>query len=391
MDYYAVLGVSKDSSQEEIKKAYKKLALKLHPDKHPTEREKYESRFREVSEAYNVLSDEEKRTMYDRYGKEGINMEGGGMDPHDIFKNFFGFGGRHNEDATESVETIQLSLEQIYRGCVLQHEYTRKKKCSNCYGTGATDKIDRTCRKCEGKKVIMITKHLGMMIQQFQTSCPSCQGTGGQKIPREKLCMTCVGQCWVHEKCKIEIKVPPGISSEEPLIFNEQGDFVNGRYENLMVRVMEKPHASFKRGIGIKDVCQPSPYNLVLTVKVNIMTLILRQCIPIKLLNGETIYIRPEIKNLSKNIVVLPERGFPNRHRHDSHGDLFVILDIENIILPPEKIHALESHFPSFVGTIDNHEIVKTVTTDSYRQNHARHSESYHHQQQHHQQQCTQQ
>lgn len=211
MDYYDILGVSKNSTQDDIKKAYRKLAMKFHPDKHPTEREKYEAKFKEISEAYSVLSDEEKRAGYDQFGKDFVNMEGGssGMDPRDIFKNFFGFGRGEEEESSKVVETIQLPLEKIYKGCTVKHTYSRKIKCKGCNGTGNNDKIDRTCKKCNGKKIVTIMKQMGIMIQQYQTKCSLCNGTGGESVSPDKRCNQCVGQKSVTEICHIDVHVPP--------------------------------------------------------------------------------------------------------------------------------------------------------------------------------------
>lgn len=369
MDYYDILGVSRDSTQDDIKKAYRKLALKFHPDKHPSERETYEAKFKEISEAYNVLSDEHKRAAYDQFGKNGVQMDAeGGIDPRDIFKNFFGFGGAGDDDSDgQIVETISLSLEKIYKGCTLVHTYSRKIKCKSCNGTGNKDKIDRTCKKCNGRKIVTVMRQMGIMIQQFQSKCSLCDGTGGETVSASLRCNDCRGQKFVTDISKIEITVPPGASPDEPLVFEGRGNYQDGTYDKLIIRIVDKPHPHFQRGVGIRDICPANPLNLVHQTDINIMSLLLRQ--PIKIPSianpSEYTYIYPSVPDLNKSIVVVPSKGL--KDRYGVQGDLFVVLHIKNTTLSQEQIATLESHFPDCVLNVPPSAISPSVSCDNYR------------------------
>jgi len=225
MDYYEVLEVSRDCTGAELKKAYRKLALKYHPDRNPDDKEA-EEKFKLINEAYQVLSDEEKRAIYDRYGKEGLQGQGmgGGFgganmdDIMDIFNSMFGgmggFGGGFGQTRRDPSQKyaldfeIELSLEfqEAVFGCEKKIEIKYKTPCSTCGGTGAKDGKLHTCDYCGGQGQVIMRQ--GPM--QFAQTCPKCHGEG--KIVSEK-CPDCQGNGYHIEKESVTIKIPAGIDS----------------------------------------------------------------------------------------------------------------------------------------------------------------------------------
>jgi DnaJ family protein A protein 2 len=182
-EYYTRLGVEASASVDDIKKAYKKMAIKFHPDKNPNNPEAVE-KFKEISEAYEVLSDEKKRQIYDKYGKDGLKE--GGFNAHNAedifsqffggggFSSFFGGGGNRGPKRTENiVHELQVTLEDLYKGKTSKLAVQRNVLCGKCSGSGAREGASAAkCRTCEGRGVRIIIKQMGPMIQQMQTVCP---------------------------------------------------------------------------------------------------------------------------------------------------------------------------------------------------------------------------
>lgn len=211
-DYYDVLGVSKGASEDEIKKAFRSVAKKYHPDMHPGDAE-CEEKFKEAQEAYAVLSDADKRAQYDQYGHAAFDgsMGGGGfdfssMDMSDIFEDilggFFGGGSRRNSNGPQEGASIRvgvrISFEEAIFGCEKEIEFNYKEECATCHATGAKPgTTPETCPKCGGKgKVVFSQQSFFGMMQNVQ-SCPDCQGTG--KIVREK-CPDCRGLGYICQE-----------------------------------------------------------------------------------------------------------------------------------------------------------------------------------------------
>jgi len=390
-DYYEVLGVSRDSSQDDIKKAYRKLAIKYHPDKNPDKKEEYEAKFKELSEAYAVLSDQDKRSHYDRFGKDGPSMEA--FNPHDIFRNFFGggspfgsFGDMHghgSNDNEDQVEKIRVPLDKIYTGSVIKHTYSRQISCGGCAGTGAIDKMDRVCKKCNGRKMMTVVKQIGPMIQQFQTQCDQCKGTGGQTIPKEKVCNQCRGSKIVNEICHISINVPKGVSEDQPIIYDGKGNYKNGRNQRLVVIIITEDHPHFKRGVGIQNICDTDPLNLLYTTTIDVARLMCRDVISIPSLNrDENIYIRPDLQDLNKSIVVVQGKGLSDDKGNT--GDLFVRFHIMNPVLS-ENMKSMLGYKPT-----ETYPVSSCINCDKYRQRARRQQQQQHPEGMHHQQ-CSQQ
>ena len=220
MDYYELLGVAKTASSDEIKKAYRKLALKYHPDRNSGDKES-EEKFKEISQAYEVLSNNEKRVIYDKYGEEGLNNAGMGgfsgfenFDFSDIFESFFG-GGRSSGARKKAKDDLyELDLEILLKidfneaifGCKKEIEFFKKYPCKACEATGAKDGVKSTCPHCGGNGQVGIRQGFMSIVQ----TCPHCYGSG--QMIKEK-CPECDGLGYEEEKVKIEINIPEGIDN----------------------------------------------------------------------------------------------------------------------------------------------------------------------------------
>lgn len=270
-DYYEVLGVSKDASDEEIKKAYRKLAMQYHPDKNPDNSEA-EKKFKEINEAYGILSDSEKRSQYDQYGHAafdpssggygaGANYGGfgggfdfGGFDMGDIFSSFFGGGGRGSTsranapmDGEDIYTRLNLTFEEAVFGCEKEITYNRIEKCSECSGTGAAKgTTPERCPECGGTGTVRVQQRTAFGVMQSTRKCYNCNGTG--KIIKTP-CENCRGKGRVKVTKKETVTVPAGIDNDERLRSQGKGhEGVNGgmagdRYVDITV----KPHSLFTR------------------------------------------------------------------------------------------------------------------------------------------------
>ncbi len=263
-DYYEVLGVSRDASKDEIKKAYRRLAKKWHPDMNPDNREEAEERFKEISEAYAVLSDDEKRRLYDQYGHAGIDgrysqediFRGadfgdifGGFGFGDIFDMFFGGGGRRRRSAprrgSDLLYELEISLKEAASGTEKEIEVPRYRKCEACNGTGAKDGKVRTCPTCHGTGQVQRV-HSAMGFRMVSTSvCPTCHGRG--QIAEEP-CPVCNGTGRVHGVEKVTVKIPAGAYDGLRLRMAGMGEAgQNGAPSgDLYVEIHVRPHPDFK-------------------------------------------------------------------------------------------------------------------------------------------------
>lgn len=267
-DFYEVLGVSKDASEEDIKKAYRKLAHKYHPDKQGGN----EAKFKEVNEAYQVLSDKQKRSQYDQFGHafgsgqagaggfEGFQgFSGGGFDFgkgqgfEDIFSDIFssaGFGARSSGPkervGSDIAVDVEISFEEMAKGVEKEIDLYKKVLCDSCEGTGAENKQTKTCPTCKGSgKVERTTKSFFGTFAQV-TTCPECHGKGN--IP-EKKCKKCGGDGVVRDYSKVKVNIPAGIENGQTMRITGYGEMPRGggRAGDLFVNIHVQDHPKFKR------------------------------------------------------------------------------------------------------------------------------------------------
>ena len=260
-EYYDRLGVSKDASQDEIKRAYRKMSKKYHPDinKEPGAEEKY----KEVQEAYETLSDDQKRAAYDQYGPDGANGFGGqggfgGFDGgagfggfEDIFSSFFGGGATRNPNAPRQGDDLQyrvnLSFEEAIFGAEKEVHYNREATCKICSGSGAKPGTTPvTCGRCHGQGVINVDTQTPLGMMRRQVTCDVCHGTG-QEI--KEPCQTCHGTGHEKQSHKVSVKIPAGVETGQQIRLAGQGEagFNGGPYGDLFVIINVNPSDKFTR------------------------------------------------------------------------------------------------------------------------------------------------
>ncbi len=331
-DYYEVLGVSKTATEDEIKKAFRQTAKKYHPDMHPDDPE-CEAKFKEAQEAYAVLSDAEKRKQYDQFGHAAFDgsMGGGGFDFSgmdfsdifgDIFGDFFGGGSRRGGNVgPQKGANIRISLritfEEAVFGCEKEIEFSYKKECSNCHGTGAKPGTSpETCTKCGGKgKVVYSTQSLFGMMQNVQT-CPECQGSG--KVIRDK-CPNCYGSGYIATKTKKKVEIPAGIDNGQCVRVRDYGEpgKNGGPRGDLLVEVIVANNPAFER----QDV------NIFSNAYVSYAIAALGGDIRIKTVDGDIIYTVAAGTQTGTRIR-LKGKGVPSLRNKNVRGDHYVTLII---------------------------------------------------------------
>lgn len=341
-DYYEVLGVSKNATDDEIKKAYRQTAKKYHPDMNPGNKEA-EAKFKEASEAYAVLSDPEKRRQYDQFGHAAFEQGGGGaggfdfsgMDMGDIFGDLFGniFGGGSRRSSNNgpqkgaNVRTgIRITFEEAVFGTEKELDLNLKEKCATCNGSGAKpgSSVD-TCSKCGGKgQVVFVTQQpLFGTVRNVQT-CPECRGTG--KIIREK-CSDCSGNGYVTRRRTIQVSVPAGIDSGQSIRIRGKGEPGTGGGEqgDLLVEVVVSQHPVFQRdGYDIYSNAQMSFTKAALGGDVRISTV-----------DGDILYtVKPGTQTDTR--IRLRGKGVPSLRDKNVRGDHYVTL----VVQVPTKLTA---------------------------------------------------
>lgn len=278
-DYYEVLGVEREANADQIKKAYRKLARKHHPDLNKDSPEAAAERFKEVSEAYEVLADDSKRANYDRFGHEGVDFGQGGFnwgnfshanDISDIFGDLgdiFGGGGgggfgdifsklfgggmqggpRQFNQGADLRHDIEITLEEAYKGLKQKITVPRQEKCEKCKGSGSSEGGKAaTCTQCNGQGQVRVVQQQGFMRLVSSQSCPKC---GGDGTLITNPCKDCRGRGLVSNKAKLEVNIPPGVDTGSRLRLRGEGDAGprGGRSGDLYVVVNVKDHAHFER------------------------------------------------------------------------------------------------------------------------------------------------
>ncbi len=262
-DYYEVLGLSKGATDDEIKKAYRRLAKQYHPDMNPGDKVA-ENKFKEVNEAYDVLGDPDKKAKYDQYGHAAFDPSSGfggggfgggfgfdGFDISDIFSNIFGGGSSRRQNGPVRGEDIRyrltLSFEEAVFGCKKDISYQRVQKCPECSGSGAAKGTSaKTCPDCQGRGQVKVQQRTPFGVMQSTTTCSKCRGTG--KII-ETPCKNCRGSGFVKASKKLEVSIPAGIDDGQGVVLRGEGcDGRNGGSAgDLVITVNVRPHAFFER------------------------------------------------------------------------------------------------------------------------------------------------
>jgi len=322
--YYELLGVAKTADANEIKKAYRKAALQHHPDRGGDP-----EKFKELSRAHEVLSDPEKRSLYDEGGEEALaegaqGGGGGGMDIFDIFGG--GFGGRGGRGqrvrkGEDVVFPLKVTLEDLYNGCAKKLRLTKNVICQPCGGKGGKGGKDATCRGCKGQGVKMVIRQIGPgMIQQAQVACPECKGAGSVIADKDK-CPSCHGDKTVKEKKTLEVHINKGMRHGEKLVFKGEADEAPEQTPGDVVVVLQQSeHASFKRDGS----------NLFFKHSLTLLEALTGFSFPIHHLDGRTLLVKSEAGGVVKpgDVKALREEGMPMSKNPYVRGNLYVEFDV---------------------------------------------------------------
>ncbi|ERS98946.1 uncharacterized protein SPSK_04222 [Sporothrix schenckii 1099-18] len=359
---YDVLGVSPTATEQELRKAYRVGALKHHPDKN-AHNPAAEEKFKEISHAYEILSDANKRQVYDQYGEAGLEGGaggGGGMAAEDLFAQFFGgqgfggglggmFGGggggmqsRGPPKARTIHHTHKVSLEDIYRGKVSKLALQRSVICPKCEGRGGKEGAVRVCPGCDGHGMKTMMRQMGPMIQRFQTACPDCNGEG-EIIKDKDRCKNCNGKKTVVDRKVLHVHVDRGVKSGTRVDFRGEGDQAPGiQAGDVVFEIEQKPHARFTR----RDD------DLLYNCDIELVTALAGGTIYIEHLDDRwlSVDILPG-EAISPNAVrMVRGQGMPT-YRHHDFGNLYIKFNVKfpekNWTEDPAAFEALRSLLPS--------------------------------------------
>jgi len=366
-DYYEVLGVDKNADDAAIKKAYRALAKKYHPDMNPGDAEA-EKKFKEASEAYAILSDPEKKKQYDQFGHAAFEGGGGGYggfdfnsaDFSDIFGDIFGdfFGGgrrsRGNNGPMKGANirtSVRISFEEAVFGVDKEIELTLKDECKTCHGTGAKPGTSpETCQKCGGKGQVVFTQQSFFGTVRNVQTCPECNGTG--KVIKEK-CADCHGSGYIANRKKIQVSIPAGIDNGQSVRIRDKGEpGVNGGPRgDLLVEVIVARHPIFQR----------QDYNIYSTVPVSFAVAALGGDVVVDTVDGKVIYeVKPGTQTDTK--VRLKGKGVPTLRNKEVRGDHYVTLVVQTPDKLSHEAKELLKQFDSVTG--DSLNAAQNIQTD---------------------------
>lgn len=352
---YEILGVDPDASQRDIKKAYRKLAVKYHPDRAEGDRNKAEEKFKEISHAYDILSDDDKRARYDMFG-ESLVDEGPDMDDGIDITNLMNQNLR--KKVRPMIHKLNITLEDIFKGTTKKIKVIRNIACNKCDASGAKDKNKiNICKTCKGKGSINIMKRMGpMVIQQTQT-CNKCNRKG-KIITDDNTCKECNGKCIVKNEKIFDIDIKAGSRAGEPIILHGEGEFHPDADEagDIIIVLEQEEHQKFKR----------KNENLIFTKELSVIDALCGTNFIITHLDGSKIIVKtdkvinPHKKYYIRNV------GLPCYKNPTQKGDMIIEF---NIIYPDKldskKIKKLKDLFPDITKEKD----IK-LDTDNYYETH---------------------
>lgn len=340
-DYYEVLGVSKTATEDEIKKAYKKLAIKYHPDRNPDDKEA-EEKFKEAAEAYDVLHDPQKRARYDQFGHEGMNGAGGfggfngqGMSMDDIFSmfgdvfggrggfgGFGGFGGGGGQQRQRRFRgsdlrvKVRLNLKEILNGAEKKFKLKKYVICEHCHGSGAEgNRGTETCPTCHGTGSVTRTQQSIFGMMQTQSVCPQCNGEG--KIIKDK-CKHCGGEGIVYGEEVVEVKIPKGVAEGMQLSMSGKGNAGkrNGVPGDLLIQIEEEPNQELIR----------QEDDLIFNLLLSFPSAALGDTVEIPTIDGK-VKVKIEPGTQPGKVLRLRGKGLPNVNGYGT-GDLLVNISV---------------------------------------------------------------
>ncbi len=346
-DYYDVLGIDKNSDEPSIKKAYRTLAKKYHPD--VSTEENAESKFKEVQEAYEVLSDSSKRSQYDRFGHQANNGQGfntsgfGGFDfnVNDIFSSFFGGGQPQQSNRRRKGQDMQrrmsISFEDAVFGAKKKIRVTLHEECHTCHGSGAYSKSDfKTCSRCKGRGTVIVEQQSLFGRTRSQTTCPVCQGKGKEIT---KKCTTCNGEGIESHNKDVEVKVPAGIDTGQQIRLEGYGNkgFNGGESGDLYILFDVKKHEFYERHGD----------DIVIQVPITFAQAALGDTIKVPTPHGN-VKLKIPSGTQSETIFRLRSKGIPNV-RTKRNGDEHVVIKV----ITPSKLTRQQTKLFDQLGNTD--------------------------------------
>lgn len=362
IDLYDILKVDKNASKTEIKKAYHKAALANHPDKVPEDkREEAEIRFKAASQAYEILQDEQKRSMYDAHGMAAFEGGGGpggmGVNMEDILGGLFGMnmgmggmgGGRGPQRPRRSPDENQkyeVTLEDLYKGKTVKFSSTKNVICSKCTGTGAKEGVDpRECATCKGQGVRQVVQQVGPgMLTQRLVECSACEGTGKVVNPKDK-CKKCKGKRTTEEKKQLELYIPRGAKEGDKIVLEGEADQIPGAEQtgDIVFHLVEQPHDTFNRaGPDLQATLEITLAEALTGFSRTVITHLDGRGVQLSHPQVEGEIMRPG------QVIKVRGEGMPYK-KSDAKGDLYLIVDIqfpEDGFFTPETAEALRKLLP---------------------------------------------
>ncbi|KAG6850468.1 hypothetical protein H0H93_012889 [Arthromyces matolae] len=355
--FYDLLEVPPNASEPELKKAYRKKALRLHPDKGGDP-----ELFKEVTHAYEILSDPDKRQVYDTRGEAGLSESGGmgGMDPQDLFSQLFGGGGgffgggggprqQGPRKTKDLVHRVHVSLEDLYKGKTTKLALTRNIICVKCKGKGGKEGAVRTCPTCKGQGIKVTLRQMGPMIQQIQSTCDECTGSGEIINPKDR-CQQCKGKKVVPDKKFLEVHIDKGMKGGQTVTFRGESDqSPTAEPGDVVIVIEEKPHERFRR----------SENDLITEIELDLLSALAGGKFAIKHLDDRALvvnlepgepgdlYIKLEVKfpeSIDVGVIPLLEQALPPRKAIQTFD--------KNIIL--EEVHLDDADTRSRGGPSDD-------------------------------------
>ncbi|CAH1404028.1 unnamed protein product [Nezara viridula] len=366
--YYDILGVKPNCTTDELKKAYRKLALKYHPDKNPNEGEK----FKMISQAYEVLSTPEKRQIYDEGGEQALKEGGINMNnfssPMDIFDMFFGGlgggrgGGRRRERRGKNVvHPLLVTLDELYNGSVRKQKIQKNIICDRCEGRGGKKGASQTCQDCGGSGLqVQVQQFAAGVIHQIQTVCRECKGEGECIKPQDR-CKKCNGKKTIHEEKIIEVQIDKGMADGQKIVFSGEGNQEPGLEPgDIMFVLEEKEHSLFKR----------SGSDLVMLMNLELVEALCGFQKVIHTLDNRDLVITaiPGEVTRHKDLKCVMGEGMPTYKNPFEKGRLIIQFTVSfPTKINPEIIPQLEACLPPRVEQIvpDNAEEVEMIEVDS--------------------------
>ena len=365
-DFYQTLGIAKNSTDAEIKKAYRRQAMKHHPDRNPGNKAS-EQKFKEAKEAYEVLSDPQKRSTYDQFGHAGMNTQsgmGGGFNPGDSFNDIFGdmfgdiFGSRRGQRSniqrgSDLRYNLTLDLEQAVFGDTIKIKIPSLTTCSPCKGSGAKTGTSRaTCQKCDGRGNVRVQQGFFTL----QQTCPACRGTG-QTIPFP--CADCNGSGRVQKNRTISIKIPSGVDNDDRIRLSNEGEagINGGPAGDLYVDITVREHSIFTR----------EGSNLFCNVPTSFSTAVLGGVVKVPTIDGAVNLTIPS-ETQSGKVFRLKGKGITS-YRDTRIGDLYCKLQIETPVNLDSKQKSLLKQFEESINSSSkNHRPHKSSWKKSVKQ-----------------------